>query len=148
MHFGELVVANDSVTVHCVVIELVGSTTKWLSGRLGYGKESSSTRPFSDLGGISAQVVRRWRADLLAAGRSPVVTAKAYRLLRAIMNTAVDDELIKRNPCRIKGELTPNSPPNGRSPLSHRVFALADLLPPRFRALILAAAFTGLRWVS
>jgi hypothetical protein len=29
--------------------------------------------------------------------------AKAYRLLRSIMNTAVDDGLIRRNPCRIKG---------------------------------------------
>jgi hypothetical protein len=30
------------------------------------------------------------------------MTAKAYRLLKAIMETAVDDELITRNPCRIK----------------------------------------------
>jgi integrase len=29
--------------------------------------------------------------------------AKAYRLLRAIMSTAADDGLIRRNPCRIRG---------------------------------------------
>jgi integrase len=29
--------------------------------------------------------------------------AKAYRLLRAIMSTAADDGLVRRNPCRIKG---------------------------------------------
>jgi hypothetical protein len=34
---------------------------------------------------------------------SAVTVAKAYRLLKAIFNTAVDDELIRRNPCRIKG---------------------------------------------
>ncbi|MFI6797170.1 hypothetical protein [Streptosporangium canum] len=28
--------------------------------------------------------------------------AKAYRLLRGILNTAVEDDLIKKNPCRIK----------------------------------------------
>jgi hypothetical protein len=28
---------------------------------------------------------------------------KAYRLFKAILNTAVDDGLIRRNPCRIKG---------------------------------------------
>lgn len=33
----------------------------------------------------------------------PVTVAKAYRLLKAILNTAVDDGLIRRNPCRIKG---------------------------------------------
>ena len=32
------------------------------------------------------------------------MTAKAYRLLRAIMTTAVeDDKLLPRNPCRIRG---------------------------------------------
>jgi hypothetical protein len=32
-----------------------------------------------------------------------VAAAEAYRLLKAILNTAVDDGLIRRNPCRIKG---------------------------------------------
>ena len=40
----------------------------------------------------------------LANGVSVSVTAKAYRLLRAIMTTAVeDDKLLPRNPCRIRG---------------------------------------------
>jgi hypothetical protein len=34
---------------------------------------------------------------------SAVTVAKAHRLLKAIFNTAVDDGLIRRNPCRIKG---------------------------------------------
>ena len=47
--------------------------------------------------------VRRWRKELLDSGVSEVTTAKAYRLLKAILNTAVDDGMIRRNPCRIKG---------------------------------------------
>ncbi len=35
--------------------------------------------------------VRRWRKNLLDSGVSPVTTAKAYRLLKAVLNTAVDD---------------------------------------------------------
>jgi hypothetical protein len=35
------------------------------------------------------------------AGTGEVTVAKAYRLLKAILNTAVDDGLIRRNPCRI-----------------------------------------------
>jgi hypothetical protein len=34
---------------------------------------------------------------------SEVTAAKAYRLLRAIFNTALDDGLIRRTPRRIKG---------------------------------------------
>jgi hypothetical protein len=52
---------------------------------------------------ITEARVRRWRKNLLDAGVGPVTVAKAYRLLKAILNTAVDDGLIRRNPCRIKG---------------------------------------------
>jgi Phage integrase SAM-like domain len=52
---------------------------------------------------ITAPRIRHWRKNLLDSGVGPVTVAKAYRLLKAIMNTAVDDRLIRRNPCRIKG---------------------------------------------
>ncbi|MHB1593012.1 MAG: phage integrase SAM-like domain-containing protein [Streptosporangiaceae bacterium] len=42
--------------------------------------------------------VRRWRKELLDLGVSEITAAEAYRLLRAIFNTALDDGLIKRNP--------------------------------------------------
>ena len=54
--------------------------------------------------------VRRWRKKLLDLGVSEVTAAKAYRLLRAIFHTALDDGLIRRNPCRIKGAGRENSP--------------------------------------
>ena len=62
-----------------------------------------------DLRDIHEADVRRWRKERLDAGPhaarpfGPVTVAKAYRLLHAIMNTAVEDGLIRRNPCRIKG---------------------------------------------
>jgi integrase len=61
------------------------------------------------------------------------------------MNTAVDDEVIGRNPCRIKGagvEPTPERPVIG----VEAVLALADAVPERYRALILLATFGSLRW--
>ncbi len=54
--------------------------------------------------------VRTWRKELLDSGTGAVTVAKAYRLLKAVLNTAVDDELIRRNPCRIKGAGTERSP--------------------------------------
>ncbi len=47
---------------------------------------------------ITGPQIRRWRNNLLDSGVGPVTVAKAYRLLKAIMTTAVDDQLIRRNP--------------------------------------------------
>ena len=65
------------------------------------------------LADIKEPHVRRWRKKLLDTGVSAVTAAKAYRLLEAVLNTAVDDGLIRRNPCRIKGagqEVSPERP--------------------------------------
>jgi len=53
---------------------------------------------------LSIAMIREWRAELLAHGVSLSMAAKAYRLLRAILMTAVDeDKILTRNPCRIRG---------------------------------------------
>ncbi len=52
-----------------------------------------------ELARISAGQGRAWYA--LRSARTP--GASAYRLLRAIVNTAVADELVGDNPCRIRG---------------------------------------------
>ncbi len=94
---------------------------------------------------ITEPRVRRWRKSLLDAEVGEVTVAKAYRLLKAIMNTAVDDGLIRRNPCRIKGAGQEKSPE--RPVLTIRqVFDLADAIDQRYRALILLAVFGSLRW--
>lgn len=65
--------------------------------------------------------------------------------LRAILNTAVDDGLIQRNPCRIKGAGTAN---HAERPFLSvpEVYRLADAVPPHFRVLVLLAAFCALRF--
>lgn len=99
------------------------------------------------VGSLTLARVRRWRKKLLDSGVSPITTAKAYRLLRAIMNTAVDDGLIKRNPCRIKGAGSEESPE--RPVLSvAQVYALADAVGSAYRALLLLATFASLRWAE
>jgi integrase len=63
------------------------------------------------------------------------------------MNTAVDDGLIRRNPCRIKGAGTEESPERPVLSIA-QVYALADAVGLRYRALILLATFASLRWVE
>lgn len=98
------------------------------------------------LGKITTPLVREWRAQLLRDGRSQSTTAKAYRLLRAVLMTAVkEDHILARNPCRVKG--ADQETPEERPVLTPgQVFRLADAVRPRYRALVLFAAFTGLRY--
>ncbi|BBA99028.1 putative integrase [Actinacidiphila reveromycinica] len=97
-----------------------------------------------DLDEITAPRVRTWRAERLETTGAPTTVAKAYRLLKAILQTAADDELIRRNPCRIKGA--------GREEADERpiatveqVDALADGVGPRWRLMVFLAAYASLR---
>jgi integrase len=66
-------------------------------------------------------------------------------LLHSILATAVDDGLIRRNPCRIKGAGQEDSPERPVVPLSTLV-ELLDHVPARYRALLLLATFASLRF--
>ncbi len=99
-----------------------------------------------ELGKITPSAVRTWHADLLAAdGPGQVTVAKCYRLLRAILATAVADELISRNPCTVKGAAVEHSAERKPATVAE-VYDVADAIEPRFRALVLLAALSGLRW--
>ncbi len=99
----------------------------------------------STLADITEADVRRWRADLLANGVSAVTTAKAYRLLKSIMAPAIEDALIRRNPCRAKGASAEYSPERPLLTIA-QVYDLADACGARYRAMILLACFCELRW--
>ncbi|MFI0448026.1 hypothetical protein [Actinomadura sp. 6N118] len=54
------------------------------------------------LGKLSTSMIREWRTALLDSGVSATMAAKAYRLLRAVLMTAVDeDKILTRNPGRV-----------------------------------------------
>lgn len=95
---------------------------------------------------LDTPMIREWRTLLLDSGVSVTMAAKAYRLLRAVLMTAVkEDELIRINPCRVVG--ADQEKPAERPVLSvPQIFALAERMPERFRALILVTAFGSLRW--
>jgi integrase len=94
---------------------------------------------------LTTDRVRAWRRALLDSGVSATTTAKAYRLLRSIMATAVDDELLPRNPCRLKGASTEPTPERPVATVS-QVMEIADQVPARYRAMVLLATFASLRW--
>ncbi len=92
---------------------------------------------------ITPALVRRWHRPL--GDRIPSTAAKSYRILRAILTTAVQDQLIARNPCAIRGA--------GQDPAKDRAFVPADVVlelvkaaHPRLAPMVLLAAFGGLRY--
>jgi integrase len=98
------------------------------------------------LGKLDTPLVREWRARLLEEGVSATVTAKAYRLLRAVLMTAVnEDRLIPRNPCQVRGV---DREVAGERPVLSvaEVLALADEVPAWYRAMILLTTFASLRF--
>lgn len=130
--------------------------TRWIAEhRLGprtrdlyEGLHRLHIRPFLgpvQLGSLTSERVRAWRAALLVSGRSEGTVAKSYRLLRAILNTAVDDGRITRNPCRIRGADATHAPERPVASVA-QVFSLADAVGPQYRAFVITAALTSLRW--
>ncbi len=97
----------------------------------------------NQLRALRPETVRSWHGDLTTrAGNDQA--AKAYRLLRAVLTTAETDELIRANPCRIRGG---GQEHHGERPMvaTSLVLDLAEAIAPRYRALVLVAGFAGLR---
>jgi integrase len=68
------------------------SLSRWLLPELGD----------VELRQLTAPRIRQWHAAI-SERTGPTATRQAYALLHAILNTAVDDELLRRNPCRMRG---------------------------------------------
>ncbi len=98
-----------------------------------------------ELAKVTAIDIRRWLAGMRGTKLSKNTVAKAYRLLAHVMTTAADEGLIGRSPCVIKGAGTEHLPEMQFATVD-QVAELADAVGPRYRALVLLAAFGGLRW--
>lgn len=92
-----------------------------------------------DLDEITAPRVRAWRTERLAATGATTV-AKSYRLLKAILETAVDDELIRRNPCRIRGAGKESAPERPIATVD-QVDELARRMGERWAMLVYVATY-------
>lgn len=91
---------------------------------------------------LDPAAVRGWWATMSDRG---IGAAKCYRLLHAICESAVREELIPRNPCVIPGAGQEHSPERPAVTVPE-MWALADAVGERWRAVVLLAAFCGLRW--
>jgi integrase len=93
---------------------------------------------------LTPAVVREWYSSALRGRGGRISIQQAYRFLRAVMNTAVRDGAIVKNPCQIAGA---GSDRAKERPVASpaEVVALVEATTPRYRAAVLLAAWCGLR---
>lgn len=96
------------------------------------------------LRGLTPTRVREWYAAALRGPGGRTSIAQSYRLLRMVMNTAVREGLMVRNPCLIPGAGVVRA---AERPVASpaQVVALVEAINPRYRTAVLIAAWCGLR---
>jgi integrase len=93
---------------------------------------------------ISPATVRAWHADMDPS--RPTHRAHCYALLRTILATAVADDLLAANPCRVRGA---GSARRQRAVKPATIAELATIVahtPERYRAMVALSSWCGLRF--
>jgi integrase len=94
------------------------------------------------LGAITPSMVRSWHSKL--SQNHAARAAKGYRLLRTILGTAVLDRELIVSPCQVRGAGAEHAIER-EIPSLAEVDALAEAMPTNLSALVLIAAWCGLR---
>lgn len=99
----------------------------------------------TSLGAVHPTDIQEWVAQLDTEGYAPATIRKAYQLLGRIFSDAVQAGFIIRSPCRnITLPRVEGSEMRFLSP--DEIGHLADAIDPRYRAMVITAAYTGCRF--
>jgi integrase len=93
---------------------------------------------------ITPAKIREWHTGL-GAGH-PTRNAHCYALLHAVCATAVQDEVLDANPCRIRAAMQTKRKRDVDVLTPAEVERLASKMPAQLKASVLLAAWCGLRW--
>lgn len=88
--------------------------------------------------------VQRWVVGLSDQGLAPATVEKAYQILSKVLRGAVDAGLLQTSPCR-RVTLPRRTRTEMRFLCPEEIDRLADVIHPRYRALVYVAAYGGLR---
>lgn len=96
------------------------------------------------LADISSRSVRAWYATL--DPKKPTARAHAYSLLRTILQTAVMDEMLEVNPCKIRGAGTTRRAREIEPATLEELAIATEAMPERLRAAVPLTAWCALRF--
>ncbi|MFI5935955.1 tyrosine-type recombinase/integrase [Actinoplanes sp. NPDC051494] len=93
---------------------------------------------------VSPTQVREWHAAALRGKGGKTSISQSYRFLRMVMNVAVREGLIARNPCQIPSAGVVRA---AERPVATpaQILELVEAITPRYRTAVLIAAWCGLR---
>jgi len=123
--------------------DLAGSTRKLY--RIILGTHILPAFENATMVAITPAMVREWHAGLRTE-TGPTQRARAYSLLRTILNTAVLDDVIPVSPCRVRGAGAVKTARDIRPASLPELEALAAAMPPRYRLMVLLAAWCAMRF--
>jgi len=89
--------------------------------------------------------IRAWVANLAAKGLAPATVRKVHQLLSSALEAAYQDGLIRANPAR-RVDLPALEHREMRALSPTEMDTVAKAIEPRYRALVLTAAYTGCRF--
>ena len=92
---------------------------------------------------ITPVMVRTWHAQLATGPRQ---RAAAYSLLRTILNTAVADNLLTANPCRVRGAGQSQRARTIKPATIAELEVIATSVPARYKLMVLLAAWCAMRF--
>lgn len=131
----------------------------WLAGRAGKAprtraKDASymSSQILPKWGGwqigdIETVHVRAWLSEMSAAGSAPESINCYYATFRSMMEQASEDNVIRRNPCKLNRGDRPTARPKAWVILDpEQMDVLVALAPDRYKALVRLACWSGMRW--
>lgn len=94
---------------------------------------------------ITKAKVDLWWTHLIAAGQL-TTASKHYKLLHAVMERAITDELLAKNPCKVKGAMNAKTGKDTVALSMDQVGILAQAITPRYKVMVLVCANLGLRF--
>ncbi|WP_203751799.1 tyrosine-type recombinase/integrase [Cellulomonas chitinilytica] len=92
---------------------------------------------------LTAESITCWYRDLLP--QRPTLRARTYALLRGIMATALEDDLVSENPCRVRGASRSKPATKQFVASPAQVVELAAAMPPELALSVLLGAWCQLR---
>ncbi|NEA58069.1 site-specific integrase [Streptomyces sp. SID13666] len=101
------------------------------------------TRP---LGSFQPEHIRDWNRELQTAIPSASYRRSIFENVSSVLNAAVDDGILRRNPCRATSVKAPQAVPTRVKPwTAEQVFGVRAALPDRYRAMADVGGGCGLR---
>jgi integrase len=93
---------------------------------------------------ITPVIVRDWYSR--TAVGAPTLRAHIYGLLRTILGTAMDDDLLAANPCRIRGASSARRASKTEPATLDELAVIVKETPARYQLMVLLAAWCALRF--